>query len=286
MKVILLPEFYGHCPGLMRSIKIADDLIEKAKKNGKKVFYDVPLAHNEEVVKRLQKNGFRMIDVSTVKDADQDYFIVSAHGVSPAKIAELENKNFEIVSATCPTVTRLHGVAMNDAKDGYGIVIFGKADHPEVIGTNGCVDDTAVITAKIDDGLKIKLKKKTSVICQTTLPTDHFERFVENLKTANPGVEIVVRKTICPVVEDRVQTISQYVSANKPDHVVVVGSQTSSNTKQLATKLNELTPTIIVDNENEIQKDDFKDSKIVLVVSGTSAPPEVVERVADKLKNF
>ncbi len=286
MKVILLPKFYGHCPGLKRSLKIADELIEQSKKDNKKIFYDVPLAHNEEVEKRLKNGGFEEVDVGEVKDGKDEYFLISAHGASPAKIALLESKNYTVRSAVCPTVTHVQKIAMADYAAGYQIVIFGKKTHPEIQGVNGCVNNSAIIVSEADLGLEIKLEKKTSVICQTTISSDKFAEFVENLKKANPKIEIVVRDTICPIVEDRVQKCSKYVEAEKPDLVVVVGSRTSSNTKQLASKLAKIVPTMFVADEKEINEDDFKEIKTVLVVSGTSAPPEEVEAVAAKLRNI
>jgi len=186
MKVILLPKFYGHCPGLKRSLKIADDLILEAEKNGKKIYYDVPLAHNEEVEKKLQKGGFQEVNIEEVTDAKGQYFLISAHGVSGQKIEKLKKKNFVVKSAVCPTVKHVQQIAQNDYVDGYQIVIFGKSTHPEIIGVNGSVDDSATIVADVDEGFKIKLNKKTSVICQTTLSSDKYDEFVDNLKKANP----------------------------------------------------------------------------------------------------
>jgi len=286
MKVILLPKFYGHCPGLKRSLKIADDLILEAEKNGKKIYYDVPLAHNEEVEKKLQKGGFQEVNIEEVTDAKGQYFLISAHGVSGQKIEKLKKKNFVVKSAVCPTVKHVQQIAQNDYVDGYQIVIFGKSTHPEIIGVNGSVDDSATIVADVDEGFKIKLNKKTSVICQTTLSSDKYDEFVENLKKANPKTKIVARNTICPIVEGRVQMCAAHVVEEKPDIVVVVGSKTSSNTKQLASKLAKLVPTMLVGSEKELEKSDFEKNTTVLVVSGTSAPPEEVERIAEKLRTF
>ncbi|MDO8444330.1 MAG: hypothetical protein Q7S80_02400 [bacterium] len=296
MKVILLPKFYGHCPGLKRSLRIADELILESKKDcnptsprlrgARKIYYDVPLAHNEEVEKRLKKGGFKEVNIDEIKDGKSQYFLISAHGASPAKIALLESKNYVIKSAVCPTVEHVQKIAMADHAAAYKIVIFGKKDHPEIKGVNGCVSDSSIVVSHADDGLMIKLDQKTSVICQTTISSDKFAEFVQNLKKSNPKVEIITRNTICPIVEDRVRKCSAYVETEKPDLVVVVGSKTSSNTKQLASKLSKIVPTLLVADEEEIKEEDFKNIKTVLVVSGTSAPPEIVERVAERLRTY
>lgn len=283
MKVILLKEFYGHCPGLERSFRIATELIGKAKKDGKKIYYDVPLAHNVAVLEKLKQDGFTEINIDGTENADKNYFVISAHGVSPSRIKELEKKNFEVVVATCPTVTRLHRISQKDYTSGYQIVIFGKAQHPEIKGANGCIDNSAIIVSSVADASNIKLSKKASVICQTTLSASKFAQFVENLKEANPSIEIVTRDTICPIVEGRVQKILKYIQKNKPDRVLVVGSAHSSNTRQLAANINETVPAEVVDGASEIDFAKYHKDTTILVVSGTSAPPEVVEEVASRL---
>jgi len=43
---------------------------------------------------------------------------------------------------------------------------------------------------------------------------------------------------------------------------------------------------MLVGSEKELEKSDFEKNTTVLVVSGTSAPPEEVERIAEKLRTF
>jgi 4-hydroxy-3-methylbut-2-enyl diphosphate reductase len=286
MKVILEPKFYGYCPGLKRSLNLADKVAADAKENDRKIFYDIPLAHNEVVEKTLNDQGFIKINLDDKSEGGGDYFVVSAHGASDDKIEWLRSHGFEVRSGTCPTVRRVQDQAVKDYQDGYQIVIFGKVDHAEVVGVNGCVKNSAIVVKDIEQGRKINLNKKTSVLCQTTFSNADFEKFVENLKSANPGIEIIVRNTICPVVEGRINTILKYALANKPDIVVVVGSKTSSNTKLLAGTLEEEISTIMISDDSEITADDFSRYETALVVSGTSAPPETVEKVARKLESL
>lgn len=283
MQVILNSKFYGNCPGLKRSLRIAERLILKA--DGDHIFYDVPLAHNTEVQKSLDGKGFQQIKIENY-DGKSGNFLVSAHGASPQKIKMLEKAGFKITDATCPTVARLHKIAAADYQAGYDIVIFGKARHPEVEGVNGCSNNRAIIVSSIEEAKDLKLKGKTSVICQTTFSNQEFHEAISIIKENNPQVEVVVRETACPVVEGRIRDIIDFVKENKVDFAVVVGSSTSSNTKQLAHKLEEIVRTKMLNDETEVNETDFRDVKKVLVVSGTSALPDVVERVYRKLKQF
>lgn len=283
MKVILSPKYYGYCPGLKRSLKIADELIKESKSSGRKIYYDVPLAHNTEVAKELEENGFNKVDVTGTRDAESDYFLVSAHGASSAKIAQLKQKNFDVRSATCPTVRKLQDIALADYRVGYKIIIFGKANHAETEGVNGCIEDSALIVHTLDEGRAIKLDQKASILCQTTFSLAEFKKLVKIIKKNNPKIEVIVRATACPVVEHRIKGAQEFARETKPDLVVVVGSKTSSNTKLLASEIAKEARTIMIDSADELTAAELTGVETVLVMSGTSAPPEVVEKVAKAL---
>lgn len=285
-KVILIKDFYGYCPGLKQSLKIADELAVTAEKGHKKIFFDVPLAHNEKVSKNLQESGFRKIKLKEDIKGKGNYFLTSAHGANPQKYRWLKDHDFVITNATCPRVRIVQELAEKDYKAGYQIVIFGKADHDEVKGVNGHTDNSAIVFRGIDDAYGIKLTKKASVLCQTTLPSDDFLESVEIIKKNNPKIKIVVRNTVCPIVENRMKHIIDYLKKEHVGLAVVVGSRTSSNTKLLASRLKRHTATIMVDDEKELQKHlpVFRKIDKILVASGTSAPPEIVEKVAQELR--
>ena len=286
MNVTLISKFYGYCPGLKRSLEVAHKLAEKAEKEARKIFYDVPLAHNENVQRDLEKRGLIKLEFSEKTEGSKNYFLISAHGASYNKINQLKQQNFAVISATCPKVRKVQDIAIDDYKNGYQIIIFGKKDHAEIVGVNGCVEDSAIVINSIDQALNLKLNKKSSLISQTTFPSREFLQAASIIQKNNPETEIVVRKTICPIVEGRVALVCRFATENKFDLGVVVGSATSSNTKQLASKLSEIVPTLMVGDESEIDRKSFKNVQDVLVVSGTSAPPEIVEAVANKIEKI
>ena len=286
MKVILEKKLYGYCPGLIRSFSVADDLIVTARRQKKKIYCDVPLAHNTDVMANLQKQGVELISVEDEKVNDGSYFLISAHGASDDKIAHLKKLGYEVVDATCPKVTAVQNQAVADYKNGYQIVIFGRTNHAEIRGINGLIGDSAIMVSDLESAGKVKLTQKTSIISQTTLPLDKFQTLIEVLKENNPSVEILERKTTCPIVRNRIMQTVELAKKQKVEMAVVVGSATSSNTKSLAKTLEEVCPTIMVAGEAELNKKNFLNAKSVLVVSGTSAPPEVVEKVAARLRTF
>ena len=55
--------------------------------------------------------------------------------------ARPDERNLEVIDATCPLVTKVHLEAVKFARDGYSIVLIGHKDHDEVIGTLGEAPD-------------------------------------------------------------------------------------------------------------------------------------------------
>lgn len=286
MKVILLNKFYGYCPGLKRSLMMAEDLCEQAKKKQQKIYFDIPLAHNEIVKRNLEARGLMQIKLNRQTTGRGNLFLISAHGASQEKAAWLKSRGFEVKLATCPKVSRLQSMAMAGHNSGYLMIIFGEKSHPEIVGVNGCVNHSAIILKSLAEAEQIRLDQKTMVLCQTTFPTKKFSELAAVLRKNNPQIELVIKPTICPTVEGRILEICAHAEKEKPDLGVVVGSSLSNNTKLLTAKLSEIVSTVMVGDETELKPADFMGKKKVLVVAGTSTPPQAVEEVAKRLRCF
>lgn len=286
MQVILSNKFYGYCPGLDRSLEIADGLYRQAKKEKKKIYFDVPLAHNEIVKKGLEDKGFVQIKLNRETRGEKNLFLISAHGAGPEKISWLEKHGFKVKSATCPKVSRLQELAAASHQGGYGIIIFGDKNHPEIIGVNGCINHSALIIKSATEAEEVKLTGRAVILSQTTFPLKKSRELAAILEKNNPRIELIIKQTICPIVEGRIFEACDFAKKEKPDLGVVVGSSLSNNTKLLTAKLSEIVSTIMVGDETELRAADFLGKEKVLVVAGTSTPPQVVESVAAKLKSF
>jgi len=82
------------------------------------------------------------------------------------------------------------------------------------------------------------------------------------------------------------QIIVPILMKNDVDKVIVVGSPTSSNTKLLYAEVAKIAAAKMVADHRSIHKNDIEGYKKFLVVSGTSAPPEIVEKVVDKVRSL
>ena len=114
--------------------------------------------------------------------------------------------------------------------EGYHLVIFGNAKHPEVIGTLGHAGGHATVVEKPEDARTAKLaNKKVGVVVQTTQETERLSEFLSYL--APRCKELKVFNTICnPTIErqDAARDLAREVQV-----MIVVGGKNSSNTRHL-----------------------------------------------------
>ena len=127
---IIVGKTAGFCYGVKRAI---DGVKEESKNN--KLFCIGEIVHNRQVIEDLQNKGVNFVeDISKVHDA-KSKVAIRAHGVKK-EIYEIANKNkIDIIDYTCPNVLRIHEIAKEYAEKGFYIILCGKKEHPENIGT-------------------------------------------------------------------------------------------------------------------------------------------------------
>ena len=76
--------------------------------------------------------------------------------------------------------------------------------------------------------------------------------------------------------------------AQNSDLVIVAGSKKSANTTHLAEILKDITHTIHIENEDELDnyKDVIEKSHSISVTAGASTPHDIIDNVMKKLKAF
>ena len=120
---IKLASSYGFCFGVKRAIKIAE--------NTKNASTIGPLIHNNEEINRLRENFNvkTLHDISEAKDVDKA--IIRTHGIPKKDLETLVKSDVQVINATCPYVTKPQEICEKMSMEGYEIVIFGDADHPD-----------------------------------------------------------------------------------------------------------------------------------------------------------
>ena len=125
----------GFCFGVKKAIEIAEEVAQ----NNEKTYVYGQLVHNEKVIKDLENKG--IIFVENISEIPQNAVtVLRAHGEPGTTYQALEEKGItkgnSLNDATCPLVTLVHNVAIKLKNNGYEVIIFGKANHPEAIGTS------------------------------------------------------------------------------------------------------------------------------------------------------
>ena len=275
----------GFCAGVDRAIEIVKKSIDKF---GSPVYVRHEIVHNKHVVESLKKIGAIFVEeISEIKDKSRPV-IFSAHGVPKKVPREAEELNMKYVDATCPLVSKVHREAENMHKNGYHIILIGHKGHPEVIGTMGQIPvDGITLVETIKDVEKIVFKKdeKLAFITQTTLSVDDTKEIIECLKKKFPKINEPKKEDICYATTNRQAAVKKI--AKLCDMFFVIGSRNSSNSVRLVevAKKSGCSNSLLIHSQSEIPFDLIKNSNIIGISSGASAPEILVNNFIDELKN-
>ena len=284
---ILLANPRGFCAGVDRAI----DIVERALKLfGAPIYVRHEVVHNRYVVDRLRKLG--AVFVEELDEVPDDATVIfSAHGVSKAVQAEAERRGLEVFDATCPLVTKVHMEVSRYGRDGREVILIGHAGHPEVEGTMGQYDrsrggEIYLVENPADvDKLKVREPARLAFVTQTTLSVDDTARVIEALKMRFPALTSPRKEDICYATQNRQDAVKALVE--RCDAIVVVGSQTSSNSsrlKEIALKAG--IPGYMVDGADDLRREWFDGCERVGVTAGASAPEVLVQQVIARLKEW
>ena len=222
---IILAKTAGFCFGVNNAIRIAEETLEK----GGIINTLGALIHNDQAVNDLKEKGIGII--SAISEAPEgSKVIIRAHGAAPGIYREAEDRNIEIVDATCPYIKKIHKMVEKMHKDGYTIVIAGDRNHPEIIGINGWCGNSALIANTPEEAEAFEpIDGKCCLVAQTTLTRERFDGIYEKLKEKCKSV--VKFDTICSATASRQEEAEKI--ARVSDVMLVIGSRKSSNTRKL-----------------------------------------------------
>lgn len=280
-KEVIMAKNAGFCFGVKRAVDTSTD----SKKYGdSRVYTFGPLVHNNNVIDYLKERGISKIDGSELsKLSSEDTVIIRSHGVAPAVMEKIKSTGAQVTDATCPYVSAIHKRIKKYYDMGYQIVIVGDKDHPEVIGSNGWCDNSAIITK---DGSDQNISaSKVCIVAQTTEKKANFDKVVEVV--SKQCEEVVTFNTICSATKERQESAEE--TSKIVDVMIVVGSKSSSNT----TKLFEICSkncknTIFVENSVEVPEWVFENEEIkkIGITAGASTPDWTIQEVLDAITKY
>jgi 4-hydroxy-3-methylbut-2-enyl diphosphate reductase len=284
---ILLANPRGFCAGVDRAI----DIVERALKLfGAPIYVRHEVVHNRYVVDRLRDLGAVFVEeLDEVPDGATVIF--SAHGVSQAVREQARARGLEVFDATCPLVTKVHMEVTRYAREGREVILIGHAGHPEVEGTMGQYDiahgGRIHLVERPEDvaGLPVQRPGSLAFVTQTTLSVDDTARVIEVLRERFPALSSPRREDICYATQNRQDAVKELVG--QCDVIVVVGSQTSSNSNRLREiALKAGVPGYMVDCPDDLRPEWFAGKEAVGVTAGASAPEVLVRQVVERLREW
>ncbi|MGE0386731.1 MAG: 4-hydroxy-3-methylbut-2-enyl diphosphate reductase [Gammaproteobacteria bacterium] len=285
---IILANPRGFCAGVDRAIGIVERALELF---GAPVYVRHEVVHNKYVVDGLRRKGAVFVD-ELDEVPDDATVIFSAHGVAKAVREEAARRNLRVFDAICPLVTKVHMEVGHYQDEGRECILIGHAGHPEVEGTLGqynrgdggggmylieSVSDVAALQVKNPDFL--------AFVTQTTLSMDDTAEIIGALRRRFPTIVGPKKEDICYATQNRQDAVKQLV--RQCDLILVVGSQTSSN----STRLKEIAekqglPAYLIDSAEEIRREWLEGRTCVGVTAGASAPEVLVEQVVARLREW
>ncbi|MEY3287171.1 MAG: 4-hydroxy-3-methylbut-2-enyl diphosphate reductase [Pseudomonadota bacterium] len=280
---VVLAEPRGFCAGVDRAIEIVERALAL---HGAPIYVRHEIVHNTYVVEDLRAKG--AIFIEDLADVPAGATLVfSAHGVSQTVRREAAQRGFQVFDATCPLVTKVHVEVAKLHKEGYEFLMIGHKGHPEVEGTVGQLSDGIYLVEDVADVQRVQVKnpQRLAVVTQTTLSVDDAAEILEAVKVRFPLVREPKKQDICYATQNRQDAVKML--APQVDVVIVVGSQTSSNSNRLrevAQRLN--TPAYLVDSEEDLQPEWFEGKVRVGLTAGASAPEVLVQAVVVRLREF
>ena len=281
--MIYYPKIYGTCAGANKAIETA--YILKKENTNKNIYIYKEILHNPYIIKELEKDNIKCIDDLKTLTKD-DILIIRAHGEPKETYDYLEKNNIEYYDATCTNVLKVHNIAIEKQKDGYKVIIVGKKTHPEVIGTNGWINNEGIIIETKDDYKDLNKNDKYFIVCQTTVSHKKLQELLNYMNENNISYE--VENTICNA-QKLIQT-SSIALAEQMDIMFVIGGKESSNTKELYNLCNEVTKTYyfsdIKDFFNFIKKEKYTLNTKIGFTGGASTPKEQIKEYANLLEFF
>ena len=268
----------GFCMGVRRAV---DRTLEAAESGGEIVTFG-EVVHNPQVIEKLEAMG--VYAIHSCEQAAGKTVIIRSHGVSPDITRQLEQTARQVIDLTCPFVARLHDVVSRYSADGSPVILIGQSDHPEVVGTIGCVCGPCYTICTPEEAQQLPPLKRALAVSQTTFPHERWEAILPVLRERVE--DLTVQDTICTATVLR-QTEARRLAASV-DAMLVVGGKTSANTRKLYETCKSICGrTLLVERAADIPPG-FANihSESIGITAGASTPDwalkEVVTRMTDK----
>ena len=275
----------GFCFGVLQTIEKATNSINSNQ--NKNIYVLGEIIHNPAEIKRLNNIGLHTISVNDLAKLNTNSIIViiRAHGEPPMIYKLLEELNIKYIDATCPLVKQLQTKIIDYHTSNYQIIIFGKVDHPEVIGLCGVCNGECLVGLELEDFEgKIDYSKKSVLFSQTTMSADKFISIYNDLLLNFTDNNLLkIENTICKFMISREEKLKIFAANN--DLIIFVAGKNSSNGRVLYSKCRAVNNnTIFIENMDELDLSVILEYTNVGITGATSTPMWYLKEVREYIK--
>ncbi len=286
---IIVPKGSGFCPGVLS----AEKKLFEIRENYKGIIYlSGMFIHNKEYEKFLLKKNICEVDGKILSDDPSTVFVISTHGIDK-NLEEYYRKKYNVFDLTCPKVKNVQKIISENTD--CLTIITGKEKHPEVIGLKSYSKEF-IIVSEVDqiyqECFLHKIKNNDLLlISQTTANSDLFDgvsKFLKQKQLEGFLKNLSIHNTICPSIEKRENNSIEMLKKFNLN-AIVVGDYLSSNSRRLFDKLKKIKDQIFfIEKPQDINLiiDKIKDEKKIMVVSSSSTPSFIENKIINILKNI
>lgn len=240
------------------------------------------LVHNPAVLEELRQHG--VLTRHDPADIPTQRVLITAHGASRRRLADLNDRGFQVTETTCPLVHRAHAALDGLVRQGCHPVIIGQSGHVEVRGLAEDHPGCDIILSE-DEVDALRERPLFGVVSQTTQPIARVHGLVARLRARFPASEVRFRDTVCQPTKDRQEAAVEL--ARECDVVVVVGGPHSNNTRELvATCLAHCPRVHHVQGPAELSPAWFHTGDRIGLTAGTSTPDGMINAVETWLRQL
>lgn len=270
---VQIDEAAGFCFGVQKAIERAEETLNQ----GDPLYCIGQIVHNQEEVSRLERLGMISISHDDLPRLSGVRVLIRSHGEPPETYETLRKNDNEIIEATCPVVLKLQQRVRQSADSGEFVLIFGKKNHPEVIGLTGQLESPFVVFQHVDELDLCRIPQRITLYSQTTMDLEAFQAASRYLQ--DKGFQVTVKDTVCRKVSGKKAELSRF--ARTRDVVIMVAGKQSSNGKVLYEVCLESNPrSYSVTLIEEIKTEWFRAGESVGITGATSTPRWQMETIA------
>lgn len=277
----------GYCKGVVNAIKLAKQT--RLDNPDEKIYVLGMLVHNSYVSQELQQLGIDTLDdtyktKSELLDEINDGIVIfTAHGISEEIKEKAINKGLKYVDATCVDVLKTQNIIKEYINEGYDVIYFGKANHPEAEAVISISDRIHLVTNE-KELINLNLNNdKLFLTNQTTMSYLELGGLISKAKIIYPN--IVIQEEICNATSSRQLAITNLKDC---DLLYVVGDSKSNNTNKLVDigKSHGIKKVLLIQNFKDINENDLKNINKICVTAGASTPPSLIDEVINHLSSI